>query len=76
MHYGPEDNTWVYFRYDERKKVMVAFNLNAREMALPTARFDEMLKGVESGVDVLSGKRYELKTELKLAPGSVVVLEL
>jgi glycosidase len=76
MHYGPEDNTWVYFRYDERKKVMVAFNLNAREMALPTARFDEMLKGVESGVDVLSGKRYDLKTELKLAPNSVVVLEL
>jgi glycosidase len=76
MHYGPEDNTWVYFRYDDRKKVMVAFNLNAREMALPTARFDEMLKGVESGVDVLSGKRYDLKTELKLAPGSVVVLEL
>jgi glycosidase len=76
MHYGPEDNTWVYFRYDERKKVMVAFNLNAKEMALPTARFDEMLKGVESGVDVLSGKRYDLKTELKLAPNSVVVLEL
>jgi glycosidase len=76
MHYGPEDNTYVYFRYDGSKKVMVAFNLNAREMALPTARFDEMLKGVGSGVDVLSGKRYDLKTELKLAPNSVVVLEL
>jgi glycosidase len=76
MHYGPENNTYVYFRYDGSKKVMVAFNLNAREMALPTARFDEMLKGVGSGVDVLSGKRYDLKTELKLAPNSVVVLEL
>jgi glycosidase len=76
MHYGPENNTYVYFRYDGNKKVMVAFNLNAGEMALPTARFDEMLKGVGSGVDVLSGKRYDLKTELKLAPNSVVVLEL
>jgi glycosidase len=76
MHYGPEDNTWVYFRYDEHKKVMVAFNLNAKEVALPTARFHEMLAGVGAGVDVLSGKTYELKTELKLAPNSVVVLEL
>jgi glycosidase len=76
MHYGPEDNTWVYFRYDEHKKVMVAFNLNAKEMTLPTARFHEMLGGVGSGVDVLSGKSYDLKTELKLAPNAVVVLEL
>jgi glycosidase len=76
MHYGPEDNTWVYFRYDEHKKVMVAFNLNPTEMTLPTARFHEMLQGVDAGVDALSGKRYELKTELKLAPNSVVVLEL
>jgi glycosidase len=76
MHYGPEDNTWVYFRYDEHKKVMVAFNLNPKEMTLPTARFHEMLGGVDSGVDALSGKRYELKTELKLAPNSVVILEL
>jgi glycosidase len=76
MHYGPEDNTWVYFRYDEHKKVMVAFNLNPKEMTLPTARFGEMLGGVDAGVDALSGKRYELKTELKLAPNSVVILEL
>jgi glycosidase len=76
MHYGPEDNTWVYFRYDEHKKVMVAFNLNPKAMTLPTARFGEMLGGVDAGVDALSGKRYELKTELKLAPNSVVILEL
>jgi glycosidase len=76
MHYGPEENTWVYFRYDEHKKVMVAFNLNPTETALPTARFHEMLQGVDAGVDALSGKRYELRTELKLAPNSVVVLEL
>jgi glycosidase len=76
MHYGPEDNTWVYFRYDEHKKVMVAFNLNPKEMTLPTARFREMLRGVDSGVDALSGKRYELRSALTLAPNSVVVLEL
>jgi neopullulanase len=76
MHYGPEDNTWVYFRYDGKQKVMVAFNANPTQALLPTARFQEMLQGAASGVDVLSGKRYDLKTQLTLAPMSVVILEL
>jgi glycosidase len=76
MHYGAENNTYVYFRYDGAKKVMVAFNKNAKEVSLPTARFHEMLQGVSSGVDVLTGARYELATELKLPARSVVVLEL
>lgn len=76
MHYGAENNTYVYFRYDGAKKVMVAFNKNAKEVALPTARFREMLAGVKSGTDVLTGAKYGLATELKLPARSVVVLEL
>jgi glycosidase len=76
MHYGAEDNTYVYFRYDGTRKVMVAFNKNPKEALLPTARFHEMLRGVGSGVDVLSGQRFDLRTELKLPARSVVILEL
>jgi hypothetical protein len=35
-----------------------------------------MLTGVAAGVDVLSGKTYDLRTELKLPARSVVILEL
>ncbi|SFL69657.1 glycoside hydrolase family 13 protein [Rugamonas rubra] len=76
MHFGPEHNTYVYFRYDDSKKVMVAINKNRSETALPTARFAEMLDGVAAGVDVVSGKRYPLAGELRLPPRSVLVLEL
>jgi hypothetical protein len=76
MHYGPQDNTYVYFRYHEGKKVMVAFNHNPKAAILEIGRFHEMLSGVASGVDVLSGKTYDLRTELTLGPRSVVVLEL
>jgi hypothetical protein len=31
MHFGPENNTWVYFRYNDNKRVMVAMNNNAKE---------------------------------------------
>jgi neopullulanase len=76
MHFGAEDDTYVYFRYDGKKKVMVALNKGAKEAVLPSARFREMLAGVRSGVDVLTGKTFALDTALTLPARSVVVLEL
>jgi glycosidase len=76
MHFGAEDGTYVYFRYDGKKKVMVAFNKGAKEAVLPTSRFREMLAGVASGVDVLTGRTYALGSALTLPARSVVVLEL
>ena len=76
MHYGAENGTYVYFRYDGKKKVMVAFNKAAAQAVLPVARFHEMLAGVKSGVDVISGKTFNLETALTLPPRSVVILEL
>lgn len=76
MHYGAEDGTYVYFRYDGTKKVMVAFNKTAAQAVLPVARFSEMLAGVKAGVDVISGKTFSLDTALTLPARSVVILEL
>ncbi|SFC33069.1 glycoside hydrolase family 13 protein [Massilia yuzhufengensis] len=76
MHFGPRDNTYVYFRYDGSRKVLVAFNNNPKEMVLGTRRFREMLDGVAGGVDVLSGKRFELGKELRLPAKASVILEL
>jgi glycosidase len=76
MHYGPENNTYVYFRYDDRHKVMVALNANDKEMVLPVGRFHEMLTGVSAGTDVLSGKTYDLRSEIRLPAKSAIILEL
>ena len=76
MQYGPENNTWVYFRYDASHKVMVAFNANAKDAVLSAGRFHEMLAGVAAGTDVLTGKRFDLGREIRLPAKSVVILEL
>jgi glycosidase len=76
MHYGPENNTYVYFRYDGERKVMVAFNANDKETVLDAGRFHEMLDGVESGRDVLTGKTYGLKGEIRLPAKSTLILEI
>jgi hypothetical protein len=76
MQYGPENNTWVYFRYNDKHKVMVAFNANEKETVLPVARFHEMLSSVAAGTDVLTGRRYDLTKEIRLPAKSVVILDL
>lgn len=76
MHYAPEQNSYIYFRYDDHDKVLVALNASDKETVHPVARFHEMLTGVTSGVDVLSGKTYDLSQALTLAPHSSVILQL
>ncbi len=76
MHYGAEHDTYVYFRYDDKKKIMVAFNKNKTEMVLDTSRFVEMLKDVKRGKDVMSGQAYALEKTLTLPPRSALILEL
>ena len=76
MQFGAQDGTYVYFRYNGDKKVMVAFNKNAAAAVLPVARFREMLAGVRSGVDLVSGATFALDTALTLPPRSSVILEL
>jgi glycosidase len=76
MHYGPEQNTYVYFRYDGARKVMVALNKNKSDTVLKTARFHEMLNGARAGVDVISGQRVSLDGEVKLPARSALILEI
>ena len=44
--------------------------------SLPTSRFQEMLKGTASGVDVLTGRTVDLTRELRLAPKATALIEL
>jgi glycosidase len=76
MHYGAQNGTYVYFRYDGSKKVMVAFNKGAQQALLPAVRFHEMLAGVASGVDIISGKTVSLDTTITLPARSVMVVEI
>jgi len=76
MHFGAENGTYVYFRYNGSKKVMVAFNKGSKDAVLPAARFAEMLAGVSSGMDIISGKMVSLDKTVTLPARSVQILEL
>ena len=76
LHFAPEDGTYVYFRYDGSKKLMVIFNKNRQDAQLATARFAEMLKGASTGLDAQSGKTVSVKDMIRVPARSALILEL
>ncbi len=76
MHFAPMDNVYVYFRYDDAKRVMVILNKNKTPYSLDLSPFHEMLTGVSKGRDVLTGKEYEMTEALQLEGEGPLILEL
>ncbi|PKW28541.1 glycoside hydrolase family 13 protein [Flavobacterium lindanitolerans] len=75
-HYIPEDNVYVYFRYNDNETVMVIINNAAQPKTFKTARFQENIKDFTSGKDVLTGKSINVKEDISIEEKSVLILEL
>lgn len=60
MHFLPEGNVYVYFRYNDTEKVMVILNNSTEDQTLDLARFSEITEDKKSGVCVLSGQKIDL----------------
>ncbi len=75
-HFLPQDGVYVYFRCDDRQKVMVVLNKNTQPYSLDLSRFAEMLNGTTAGTDVLSGKTFDLSRAIDLPVKSPLILEL
>jgi glycosidase len=75
-HYIPENNVYVYFRYNEKETVMVIINNNSDKQILKTNRFKENIQNFKSGKEVLSGKIVDLNAEIEIEGKSALILEL
>ena len=77
IQFVPEDGVYVFFRYDEKQKVMVIVNKNEQPYNLKLARFAEVLQGAAQAYDVLGGKSISLQSgALTLQPGEGLILEI
>ena len=76
LHYIPNNNVYVYFRYTDNKRVMVVINNNKETQNLDLKRFSEGLKNFTKGKDIISDKDFDLKTNLSVPPKSSLILEL
>jgi len=82
LHFGkllqflPENNVYVYFRYDEKERVLVVINNNPEAQELELSRFSEGLDGNTSGIDVIKGEQVNLSNSLSIKGKSSLVIEL
>lgn len=72
----PENDVYVFFRYNDEKTVMVICNNNDTETVLNTKRFAERIKDFETGVDITSKKTFNVKEPIKIPEKTVLLLEL
>jgi glycosidase len=74
--YAPENDTYVFFRYNDKETIMVIINNNETDQTLKTDRFAESLKTNTSGTDVMTGVKYDLTSSIILPKESTLILEL
>jgi glycosidase len=75
-HYVPDNNVYVYFRYNEKETVMVIINNNSDKQTLKTNRFKESIQNLKFGKEVLSGKLFDLNNDIEIEGKSALILEL
>ncbi|MFO1339256.1 MAG: glycoside hydrolase family 13 protein [Burkholderiaceae bacterium] len=78
MHYAPDRGTYTYFRRDAASGslAMVVLSKATGEVRLDTRRFADMLPAGAHGVDVPSGARFDLSTELVVPPRTALVIDV
>ncbi|MFZ6875337.1 glycoside hydrolase family 13 protein [Undibacterium sp. Di27W] len=76
MHFAPQDGIYVYFRYNQKHKLMVVMNKNTAATELAMAHFAEILPTRAKGMDVLSGQEFELAQKISVPARSVLLLEV
>jgi len=75
MQYQPENQVYVYFRYDDRQTVMVVANTGDKPTSLSMDRFSERAHAFQHGRNVLTGVIVSLDG-LQAEAHQTVVLEL
>lgn len=75
-NFVPQNNVFVYFRYNEKESVMVVLNNNEKEETLDLKHFAESLKGFSKGKDIISDKEFSLQNRLTIPAKTSMVIEL
>lgn len=75
-HYLPDNNVYVYFRYDDAQSVMVVINNSDETRTFNTQRFAENMQNYSSGTEVLSGEKYTSLHSITIKPKSSLIIEL
>ena len=77
-HFIPQNNVYVYFRYNDNESVMVIINANPEKQTIKLNRFAEALNGFTSGKDIISDKNLSISQsgEVTIEGKTSMIIEL
>ncbi len=75
-HYIPDNNVYVFFRYNEKETIMVLLNNMPDPQTIKTKRYKENIASFRKGTDVILKQSFDIRTEITLEAKSVLILEL
>ncbi len=76
MQFVPENNVYVYFRYNDEDVVMIVINNNPKKQKFDLDRFSEIIKGSKSGKEIITDKTILLERTLIIEGNSSMIIEL
>ena len=77
LHFLPQDEIYVFFRYLNDQAVMVMMNNKEdKETVVDMSRFSEILKNFSGGTDVVSGQKFDDLTNISVPAKSALIVEL
>ena len=76
IHFLPKNNVYVYFRYNDKEKVMVVLNNNPKGQIIDLKRFSEILKNHKTGKEIFSDKKIDLQQSLKVKGKTSLIIEI
>jgi neopullulanase len=75
-HFVPQDNVYVYFRWNEDATVMVMINANTENKTLEMSRFSERMAGYTSAHEITIGSRFDDIERISVPARTAYVFEL
>lgn len=74
MHFIDRDNTYAFFRYNDKEVVFVYVNNSDEERIVPWSRYSEISANLNEGTDVMTGEKVAME-QLRVAPHTARVIE-
>jgi len=76
LQFLPQDEVYVYFRYNDKERVMVVLNNSETAKEINLARFTEGMKGATKGVDIISEKNIVFSETLEIPGKKAMIIDL
>lgn len=75
LHFASRDNTYAYFRYNDKEAVFVYLNNSAQEKTIPWGNYTELASSLKNARDIMSGEKLDMNAGIKVKPKDLLIVE-